>query len=1095
MSAVFRSSLQRLLKREIRDWRNSNQTVADIAWPWYQSALVFAGEKPVKYPAAIACIVLALSGGAVALPNYLSTDTEHVRTTFQSIWSIQASLVGVVYPIVIGFISLLLQRRHSPKSSLTVYLQYSAAIVTGLSALLLVLVMSVQSLLFDRVSETTQYFWFSLSLCWFVLNTAGVIRFLALTFEFLNPVRRASITKSFAANYLWPKQLQDALEHHIYMTAVHTGILPGVPYSSKEHEGEPRILLGWVGRDLGSPQVSRTPPKDSTISEVQFGFLSIAIRSWLSRQTTVEGGATPTLIFPSAPGDIYSADAGLCRVENGTSLSLLEKVLVLGSFAFTAHKEHRRLSVDDVLSDLITDMLVAMENREETVFVEVMRETMDLHSLVLDAGEFWNDEGNLDNFCNLIDHTHFFERRLAEVWVREYRRLVEATVERLDTTTTYFQNTIHISGGLLGRTNQKSPRLVVPIFDILQLHHYFLTLWWSRNVEKHGFEDHSSVSPTTLPLPEFGIHLQSIKEYIGAWGSIPAANLSLTSSSTWREFCEYSESYEQHLERSATMLFRSVSIGDKEGAEWMCDFLVKWWSRLQYSFDRTHMIVADEDLLNLEILSLEWVEASKDIEVLFGLDEATGPREIWAIAIQNYWVDVCCLAAYAAHETTRTSANNLEFVSLIAQSLISATPLREGDEMYGDFGVTKADDLILILLRQLNVRGGYISGYRSRLDRIVEQLVAQGGDSWVPGRMYGRTGADDLASLGFGILVNLLLVADDNWVPSQNLTGTIKKWGTKNDAGLRDFISRISSWREYLLNDEFREQFKSHYEASGKTNFDEVYDKVSDGLSILLESLEDYRTDALRDAPVDPNRLREIGLWASGKAFSPQSGIPPINLFKTVRGVNQELPPHSVTVKDSRKGYVTSPLMDQLPVNQDTWFEKLLHHRVANSVLRELLGELDMKTIEIQSSRDHWEQIKIAANHISNQNKSPVLLVASRADPRWLIDWTREYGPDVEKPTDIRFTQAEGIHHDHYLFDINNVPVFVAPVSSGYSFMFPREVLEDLSFTQYGDDEFVTVSYEDTENPALIDLSLTWRMRISVEPDVCFRFKEVDGDT
>ncbi len=44
------NTLRYRLSRELRDWRKASGTLRENAWPWYQRALIFAGNRPVRYP-------------------------------------------------------------------------------------------------------------------------------------------------------------------------------------------------------------------------------------------------------------------------------------------------------------------------------------------------------------------------------------------------------------------------------------------------------------------------------------------------------------------------------------------------------------------------------------------------------------------------------------------------------------------------------------------------------------------------------------------------------------------------------------------------------------------------------------------------------------------------------------------------------------------------------------------------------------------------------------------------------------------------------------------------------------------------------------
>jgi len=278
------------LRCELRDWRKVNETLRETAWPWYQKALIAAGKHPVRFPLKLLSVVIALSAavwGYHVLSTQVSSnpalpisDIEH---HFFTLWTVQAAVAAMIYPIVIGFVPLLLQRRHSAKASLHIYLHDSAAILTGLSALFLVAAMGVQFFFIPMVWESTLDKWLILDGIWFLANILGVIWFLARTFDYLRPERRADIMRAYAINHVWPVEMRRNLEYHLFLGAIHYGWLPGPIYGDNESDSNTAILPGPVGRNMGTVQVTEKKKGAWSVDNVRFRPLSLAVISWHRR--------------------------------------------------------------------------------------------------------------------------------------------------------------------------------------------------------------------------------------------------------------------------------------------------------------------------------------------------------------------------------------------------------------------------------------------------------------------------------------------------------------------------------------------------------------------------------------------------------------------------------------------------------------------------------------------------------------------------------------------------------------------------------------------------------------------------------------------
>lgn len=74
---------------------------------------------------------------ALTIPVYDWTNAEFAAY-IGTLWSVQATIAALAYPIVIAFVAVLLQRRAAAKLSLQLYLRESAALTAGISSIALV---------------------------------------------------------------------------------------------------------------------------------------------------------------------------------------------------------------------------------------------------------------------------------------------------------------------------------------------------------------------------------------------------------------------------------------------------------------------------------------------------------------------------------------------------------------------------------------------------------------------------------------------------------------------------------------------------------------------------------------------------------------------------------------------------------------------------------------------------------------------------------------------------------------------------------------------------------------------------------------------
>lgn len=1110
------------LGQELRNWRKSNETIRATAWPWYQKALIAAGKRPVLFPLDILSVVLALSaaiGGYHALTALFSVHpsppNSDMKERFFALWTVQSAVAAMIYPIVIGFVTLLLQRRHSAKSSLHIYLHDSAAILTGLSALFLVAAMGIQFFFLSLISEQALGYWLLLDSLWFLANILGVIWFLGRTFDYLRPERRADIICAYAINHILPAEIRHNLEAHLFSGAIYYSWLPGPSYGDSEVNSKITILLGSIGSSMGDIQVIQKSGKARMICDVRLRPLSLVVRSWKYREQEVSHSSerqpdffsglrqSRVLILPAVPGEPYRKDVGLCRAEGGSGLRWWERWLIRRSFVLCPiDRKSASLRIGDIFNGLITEVQVAMEANEEVAFREALHELVDLHADLIQASDFVNGKNQHDNYTNLAERSDAFGAQMHNQWAREYRRLLEAAVERLTVNDTYFNHMVHVSGWLINRLAAIRPVVIsANIIHLSRFLHYRLNRWWSKIGEEQGLYDHSPCKPGVLNVPAVTVYDSAIKQYVGGWEALkndyfqPVRDEPLV----WDGYEEITELYMSHLDDTLYMLFDSISLGNKEGAEWLCDSLIKWWNTIHFRFDNTYYYIRDERNLTLELLRKPWEEAKDVIDLtMIEIDEGNAPKALWSACVHNYWIDLCCVSLYAMLQLGKDCDCARSLPAQLALALGQGKALRSGGSGIGEeWPIQTVEALLIAIIRQYHFDGHYRQGYRARLDKVVEGISSQGKPAMVPGRIYTGWGLDDLEALRDGQLVLLCLFIKEGWSPSARLMETLQKWGEQDDAGLRAFVDQLKQWKTRLSHADFQ-----IYEAlfacihsgfNSATNIQDAIAWLDAGFDLIAGSLEGFRIEQLRKAQVSQDRLTDVAKWCSKRAFNRESADIPASLFRDVRHSAEQYTERSLTIQGINKGEFVEPPMAPRAGNEDEWYARTISSHVAVSVMEDALKKLSPETIDVETALSYWKQIKIVAMRIREQDGTPVLLVASRADPRWLLEWSRSRNDgSSERLEDLRLVREKEIKDEGYVGSLNHIPVYVAPIGPGSSYLISKESLDVLKFTEFEDGVFVQVSVEPVAGKdTWINLRLSWQFQLNLKISECIQLRYI----
>jgi len=1082
------NTLRYQVYRELQSWRSTNKTLHENSWPWYHRLLISSATHPVRAPLLLFFIASLLSIAAVVFsPCNPSQSDKTIEEAFATLWTIQVTIAAMIYPIVIGFVSLLLQRRHSAKASLHVYLHDSSALLTGISALLLISLMGIQFLIIRLTNLSGLRHWLTIDGIWFLSNIIGVIWFLIRTFDYLRPERRADIVRIYAINHLLPIEIRNNLEYERYFNAIEYGWLPGPP--PQQTKNKPSILLGPYGREEGKIQISAPQAGNHKVVDIRFRILSLAIRMWQRKQTRSIDALSPTIIIPISPGAVVDNKAGLCRTKGGLDVNWIERRLIRSSIVLTRFtKETPILSTTDILNDRITEVLVAMEAGEDVAFHEALKELIETHAGLIMSGDCLNRNKTRYNYAALTNPSDVFKSQIHDAWAREYHRLFETTIEKLSSNNNYFNKLIHTPTGIIYRIQHVRPTNIPTRVLRLTISSFFLlNRWWSKAIAERGLSQHNACNPTTLP-PTTNYDT-SLLEFIGAWEHLTHSAFLPNHEEHffWSNYKEITSLFSEHLEGTLHMLFNSVMIGNKEGAEWICDTLVKWWHTAKIHSVNIEYYVREPETLTLDILYKPWEEAKASINISpKEIDEEKAQKSIWAACIRNYWIDLCCLAVYALLILAKDCKRENNLPACLASSLMRGTALREGNlEIGGGWPVTTLDDWLIAIIRQRHLNGNIASGYYGKIANIVGSISNQRTQSMVSGRIYAGGGFEDLDTLIDGQLLVLCLFSTDNWQPSRNLMDAIARLELSENDRLNAFRNHLDRLTKEV--DKCDHKFidispciKEHFSAD-KTLQDHLA-ILKESFDLIIEHIKKIQKKRVAQAPISKSRLHEIEGWFSTSRLKTVAS-PPLSLFHHIGFEEKHHTEHSLCIQNMERTLFIDTSARIRPVNEREWFEKTVHRNIAISVMAEILKKLQPDIASIDSPSAYWRYIKREAKEQENYQSSLALLVANRASPPWLFEpEPKAYGEQDERANNFHIIHERKYTDHSYIGSVDGIPIYITPVPSGSSYLISRSVLDALYFTKYENDVFIKTSTEEVaKNKELVHLVLSWRFHIDLK--------------
>lgn len=1113
-------SLARRVELERKEWRSTNQVRKDFAYPHVQAAILDAAENPSRHVPNWLALTLLLSGLSWGLAyqfDVRATDpykSAEIISYLAALWAVQAAVVALVYPIVIGFVALLFQGRQNAKAILYIYLHDTAALLAGLSSLALIALMAVHHLVMYRASPGVVLAWSALDSVWFLINMSLTAFFLIRTFEFLLPDKRAHIIQRYAVNVAWPNELRVHLSEAFFASAVLSKWLPGTAFGEKDKEAEPKILLGAAGHGMGREALSVPVGRNVGLVDVWFRPLRWAIQSWLKRaeakrpEVPGEEHEAAVLIFPATPEATYSDKAILCRVVGDVPLSRLEQWLIGASFRFgRLGKGQFDLSVIAILADMEADARNGIAGDNLVAYEEKVDELRDLYALLVRASICKDTEGRDENYTRVSDSAHWFGNSVFKSWSRTFLNLFEPAARALDVGVDFVPKLayvpVHLFSKLLERGHEDILIHMIRLLPILQRR---TGDWWQRTLQRQGVTEHGPCVRQVLRPPQQLTYESLLVHLVGAWSSLKNERFPphRSETPTWDELRKCTPYFEAHLSETLQMLLGSVFRGDQASAEWWCDVLHKWWDQLQYRFDRGTLFMRRERFINIELAKKTWEEVQSEVDIQAFRASAQAPRGVFAACIRNLWIDACCLAMYVLAVWGRTCDCERSLAGHILDALMKGKHFKEGGTLAGDHRpISGPSDLLVAFLRQNYAASSFMQGYRATLDKWVEDIAHMTDKEWVSGWVYGGWGRNDLDSLRGGQITVLSFLVTAGWDPIRQIDEVLRRWVREDEGKLRDLRHDMEEWANQLGGgnmSEYRRMFDCYNRQSDpKPEFDNALKLISGAIDAIAKRVEEIRGEALRDAPVAEERLREIERWASKTAFDKESADFPVSMFGHVQATEVQGERRGLILQRRDKGEYTHPVMAQLPVNEEEWFAETMNSQVAGFVMGQIIRQLHVEAADGSTADRYWAEVKRFRDRTVASGHQPLLLVENPTIPDWIWEWSlTEWDKNREPPYGLALTRnAEFNGKEGYLGNFGDVAVFDARLPPGNSYLIALDAFEKIEFTQHGQG-FVQATWQPVEGEGrLIDVTLSWHFKLHLRdlPTVKLTYPRKTGES
>lgn len=993
--------------------------------------------------------VYAIQRYSLNLPVWI-TGESNLLSYFGTLWMVQTTIAALVYPIVIAFVAVLLRRRATAGLALRIYMLDAAVLPAGTSSIGLVTWMGLQYLALPYLPGS----WIGATItgnsAWFVLNSALTTWFLYRTLRFLNDDERLETFERFAVHVALPRDVRSYLMGLLLSNAQKHGFVPGPDYLSDQ--SGPKILVFPSGE--GSPCLSIALDTERQVADIRLRLFAWAALLWrrkARKQKPTPSFAAlpseyPTLVYPVQPGEVVDGEFVLARVRNGPSPGFVARSLLRRSVVLRPPPVRDvSYSTFEILEEVATEALeLAEQHRYEAAF-QLVANLADLHAALIRAGAFINDDGEADNATLLPDPYGFASRRIHERWLDVYRQLAESAVSNLPLSPILFERHAYLASRLVHSVRGERIEILEHVLHISGYLMYRLGLWWANKAEERGLIAHDAVTGAELPAPIGRIYERALKSFVEGWESLALWERRHESGdveAVWKGCSRTVLLAAAQADQTVSMMLAAVARGDRAAALWLADSFLKWWDNHRHNYGHSESYGHQNQLVTVSATGREWSGIRQSLEgIPQGPEEVAAAADLAATVARRYWSDLRLIAILILLDWSPPNCPEDALAMQIIAGLVKGRGLKPGGE--ADNQPLADPRMVLFQLVRMQLID---EQYASRLDRRVEQAQELRRPDMVAGRVYGRSGADDVQSLAVA-QAQLLATITSGAIVLRSLEELQQRW--ECDLQKLERFERLNRNLADCIKGPAYQTKRSNVLVLRKLlglsdEIDESEEWARTALLGLAERTIQKRNATLRDAKVSQASFDKLGKEISDYVLGQENHIFPFGPRTKLTPELSDGNPRALTVNGVNKAPYTDP-----PLEEYSNLGTSLHDFVVKAISAGLVhGYVDANALAELRTDSHaafLEDIAAQAESLRNRGLTPLLILPTRRVPECARPWRYQISgePDIGGES-VRMRRLDDVPSlVGYFYD---VPAYEAPIEAS-CYVAPKEDFESVLYS------------------------------------------------
>lgn len=963
----------------------------------------------------------------------------------------QLTMIGVIYPLVVGFVGLLLQNRSANRALWKVYSGYSGFMFVGLSGLALVGSIQICFLLRPWISYHVDVLFGLVSCLWLLFNVLLTAWFLWATFRFVAVNSRGELLLKFCINEAFVGDIRARLASILPLNAVQSGLLPQAIQGLE-------ISTYRLSRDL-EPKFVRRFRRPRYLQNIRFRLLSVAVRLWMrgAARCPEEKSLTLSVSFDSVPKKEWE----LVVAEGGT-LDPIVKFLGWLSYSFSRHPRFNFRETAPFVSALFGNLEDALRDDDLRHFENAAEDIEHWHSEIAAALAFKNDNGDWDNWLLLGDGA-FSGRTYSDELAREYYHIARFAIQKLRSSTRFFEIVCYLQPRVYGYSNkQLAGRAIVDLIDS----HYHV--WLALTEWKYGV--HTAVADA-LPDQQYE---RALRVFVGSWENW-AMRIRLDRRSSGSP--DLVQAQLRHLTQTSKMIVAAVRKRDWIPAEWATDMLLYWFDNSNQDVPHSryywNMFPLVPELLNESRGSLVW-------EIILN-ESGSESGDALSLALLNTWLDVRITTA--AYLLSDQSAEGFDELQSIISATLSEKRLRPSSEINHDIApVRTGADVLVSYLRQRLCSHFAGPEYEGRISSMIRDFGVINEPEYVSGRMYSGWGGHDLGSLSDCFVAISIAHSSREWQLDSSVYDVLLSnlYSVENK---RHLVQLTEAWAKpsdlaiqiagkLVLADDFADCLQNHLVSSKRA----------------VERLSSATRAQILASEIDNNRLLELAEIAAGDSFSNSRDSFPFCLFdRIIHRPDLDSGARQININNIdryRLSTVQDP--DQEIVDGD-WIRSVIADNTKIKLTQHILDDIDYERLVVSEAKELIDLLVEQTEAMREQGLTPLCIIAI-PEVRRLLEANIWKIAVPEEVLQRNIEKLDGFT-DGYLCHIDDVEVYsIRSRTEAACIVISKECCSQISYKEFEAERFIDVQFDIAEGADTGTLSLEYALLPSFDSKPAYRY-------